>query len=36
VQRVIHTTNEIESVHARLHKIIKTRAHFPSDDAGLN
>lgn len=33
VRRVIYTTNSIESVHARLRKIIKTRGHFPSDDA---
>ncbi len=31
VRRVIYTTNAIESVHARLRKIIKTRGHFPSD-----
>ena len=30
VRRVIYTTNAIESVHARLRKIIKTRGHFPS------
>jgi transposase-like protein len=33
VRRVIYTTNAIESLHARLRKIIKTRGHFPSDDA---
>ena len=33
VRRVIYTSNAIESVHARLRKIIKTRGHFPSDDA---
>jgi transposase-like protein len=33
VRRVVYTTNAIESVHARLRKIIKTRGHFPSDDA---
>ena len=33
VRRVIDTTNALESVHARLRKIIKTRGHFPSDDA---
>jgi transposase-like protein len=30
---VIYTTNATESIHARLRKIIKTRGHFPSDDA---
>src|SRR6185436_20283363 len=33
VRRVIYTTNGLESVHARLRKIIKTRGHFPTDDA---
>lgn len=33
VRRVIYTTNAIESIHGRLRKIIKTRGHFPSDDA---
>ena len=33
IRRLIYTTNAIESVNARLRKIIKTRGHFPSDDA---
>jgi putative transposase len=33
VRRIIYTTNGIESVNARLRKIIKTRGHFPSDEA---
>lgn len=33
VHREIYTTKPIESIHARLRKIIKTRGHFPSDDA---
>lgn len=33
VRRVIYTTNAIESIHSRLRKIIKTRGHFPNDDA---
>ena len=33
VRRVIYTTNAIESVNARLRKILKTRGHFPSDEA---
>jgi putative transposase len=33
VRKVIYTTNAIESVNAQLRKIIKTRGHFPSDDA---
>jgi transposase-like protein len=33
IRRVLYTTNALESVHARLRKIIKTRGHFPNDDA---
>src|SRR5258706_3908058 len=33
VRRGIYTTNAIESINAQLRKIIKTRGHFPSDDA---
>ena len=33
VRRVIYTTNAVESVNAQLRKIIKTRGHFPSDEA---
>jgi transposase-like protein len=33
VRRVVYTTNAIESLHSQLRKIIKTRRHFPSDDA---
>ena len=33
VRRMIYTTNSLESVHAQLRKIIKTRGHFPTDEA---
>ena len=33
VRRLIYTTNSLESVHAQLRKIIKTRGHFPNDEA---
>jgi transposase-like protein len=33
VRRLIYTTNALESVHAQLRKIIKTRGQFPNDDA---
>ncbi|RRS02422.1 IS256 family transposase, partial [Aquabacterium soli] len=33
IRNVIYTTNAIESINAQLRKIIKTRGHFPSDDA---
>lgn len=35
IRRIIYTTNAIESLHMRLRKAIKTRGHFPSDDAAL-
>ena len=35
VRRIIYTTNAIESLNMQLRKIIKTRGHFPSDDAAL-
>ena len=33
VRKVIYTTNAIESVNAQLRKILKTRGHFPTDEA---
>jgi putative transposase len=33
IRRVLYTTNALESVHAQLRKIIKTRGHFPTDGA---
>ena len=33
VRRLIYTTNAIESLNSQLRKIIKTRGHFPSDEA---
>jgi len=33
IRRIIYTTNAIESLNAQLRKIIKTRGHFPSDEA---
>jgi putative transposase len=35
VRRVIYTTNAIESLHMRLRKILKSRSHFPSDEAAI-
>jgi putative transposase len=35
VRRLIYTTNSLESVHAQLRKIIKTRGHFPTDEAAV-
>jgi len=33
VRRILYTTNALENVHRQLRKIIKTRGHFPNDDA---
>ena len=33
IRRVIYTTSAIESLNMQLRKIIKTRGHFPSDEA---
>lgn len=33
IRRVLYTTNTLESVHARLRKIINTRGHVPNDEA---
>jgi putative transposase len=33
IRRLIYTTNSLESVHAQVRKIIKTRGHFPNDEA---
>jgi transposase-like protein len=33
IRRVIYTTNAIESVNSQVRKIIKTRGHFPTDEA---
>lgn len=33
IRRIIYTTNALESLNARVRKIIKTRGHFPNDDA---
>ncbi|WP_045120431.1 IS256 family transposase [Haliangium ochraceum] len=33
IRRVIYTTNAIESVNRQIRKVIKTKGHFPNDDA---
>ena len=33
IRRVLYTTNVLENVHRQLRKIIKTRGHFPTDEA---
>ena len=33
--KVIYTTNQVEAVNSSLRRLVKTRGHFPSDDAAL-
>jgi transposase-like protein len=33
IRRALYTTNALENVHRQLRKIIKTRGHFPNDEA---
>jgi putative transposase len=35
VRRIIYTTNVIEALNAKLRRAVRTRGHFPSDDAAL-
>lgn len=35
IRRILYTTNAIESLHMQLRKALKTRGHFPNDDAAL-
>ena len=35
IRRILTTTNAIESLHMQLRKIIKTRGHFPTDEAAV-
>lgn len=35
IRRILTTTNAIESLHSQLRKIIKSRSHFPSDEAAV-
>lgn len=35
VRKVIYTTNALESVHARVRKILKPRGQFPTDEAAI-
>ena len=35
VRRILSTTNAIENLHRQLRKVIKTRGHFPTDEAAL-
>jgi transposase-like protein len=33
IGEIIYTTNAIESLHMQVRKVLKTRGHFPSDEA---
>src|SRR5258708_5174673 len=35
VRRILYTTNAIEAVNAKLRRAVRTRGHFPTDDAAL-
>jgi putative transposase len=35
IRGVVYTTNTVESLHMQIRKTIKTRGHFPNDDAAL-
>jgi len=35
VRKIIYTTNAIESLNFQLRKVIKSKGHFPSEDAAL-
>lgn len=35
IRRMLYTTNAIESLHMQLRKIVKSRGHFPTDEAAL-
>ncbi len=35
IRRIVYTTNSIEAVNRQLRKVIKTRGHFPTEDAAL-
>ena len=35
IRRVIYTTNSIESLNMQMRKTIKTRGHFPNDEAAI-
>lgn len=35
VRKILYTTNAIESLHRQLRKAVKTRGHFPNDEAAL-
>lgn len=35
LRRIVYTTNAVESLNARIRKVVVTKGHFPSDDAAI-
>ena len=35
VRRIIYTTNAIEALNSKLRRAVRTRGHFPGDDAAM-
>ena len=35
VRRIIYTTNAIEALNSKLRRVVRTRGHFPGDDAAM-
>jgi putative transposase len=35
VRRIIYTTNAIEALNAKLRRAVRTRGHFPNDEAAM-
>ena len=35
VRRIIYTTNAIEALNAKLRRAVRTRGHFPTDEAAI-
>jgi putative transposase len=35
VRRIVYTTNAIEALNAKLRRAVRTRGHFPNDEAAM-
>ena len=35
IRRIIYTTNAIEALNSKLRRAVRTRGHFPGDDAAM-
>ena len=36
VRRIVYTTNAIEALNSKLRRAVRTRGHFPGDEAAMN